>query len=54
MAKTTYIMQASTEVIVDIIEQLVAVGITDCAEALAGRLCDLEDTIDIDRYLKGA
>lgn len=53
MKKTTYIQQMPQEVKRDIMKDLKSIGMTneDFRIALYGRLCDLEDTIDISKYL---
>ena len=50
MLKTTYICQLPESIKREIAEELAKAGITD-EMAMNGRLCDLEDTIDISKWL---
>ncbi len=50
MLKTTYICQLPEKIRHEIAEELAKAGIVDKA-AMNGRLCDLENTIDISKWL---
>lgn len=51
--KTLYIVQLPTEIQKEIKNKLISLGLNkdDIEKALSGRLCDLEDTINIKPYL---
>lgn len=53
MSLNTYILEAPAEVIADVCKELTKANIDDenLLFALNGRFCDLEDTIDIKKYI---